>query len=598
MQVIEKLRVFTNISHHFAETTMTLTVKNTGGSEQEIGFDMTLHKHEYIIDVILELDGQTWTSEIKQREGAAGQEPLDIKNSAVHLDLAPRYGYAQFFQMSVRVPASSRVSFNVTSFRLMEQFRDKFTYEGYVSFEHSVENFKVEAECECCTDLELNNLHPDLEQYEGKNIQDLNKDGAKTSSDFPLTWDRDRNSVGKHDTLRWAFTYKTGKHKSTGPGFCVGSGEHFAFYVKATSDKIPKDVIFVLDKSGSMYGSKMQKLKYATKNLLLSDSLDTVKNLRLNIVVYGMNVKKMWSGLHVLDDDKYNQVKTFLNRGGPYGFADIKEALSKALDIFNNDRKNLHRPRMIIFLTDGVPSKGVQNINRIVESITNKNKANNVAIFSIAYGNLAKLKLLHNLSEKNYGSVIKIEETSNLEDQIKYAYKEFLRTAVKKIAIRPTEGEVIGLTPPSYEYALANAEYVFAGKVTPTHFKWRKSIEYFNGTVAESATDGLCYSLPGHNSTTLWKYLTLRQKIRLDTDYVDFAKQENFLIPETTLVLTRGKAKMGQIDLDFQRSVSFSFLKPYYRFDPALFTEKRPKSTKRKGKKGKKGGKKNKGKSG
>ena len=117
---------------------------------------------------------------------------------------------------------------------------------------------------------------------------------------------------------------------------------------KATKP-IKKNVIFVVDRSGSMSGKKIEQAKESLKFVL--------NNLNdgdlFNIIAYDSSVESFQPELQRFNDDTRDEALGFIEGIYAGGSTNIDGALKSALSQLHDDDE---RPNYIIFLTDGLPT--------------------------------------------------------------------------------------------------------------------------------------------------------------------------------------------------------------------------------------------------
>src|SRR5678815_1850627 len=109
-----------------------------------------------------------------------------------------------------------------------------------------------------------------------------------------------------------------------------------------------RNVIFVVDRSGSMSGKKIEQAKEALKF--------TLNNLRtgdmFNIVAYDSAVESFKPELQKYDDETRKAALAFVDGIYAGGSTNIDGAMSTALSMIKDDS----RPNYVLFLTDGLPT--------------------------------------------------------------------------------------------------------------------------------------------------------------------------------------------------------------------------------------------------
>jgi Ca-activated chloride channel family protein len=162
-----------------------------------------------------------------------------------------------------------------------------------------------------------------------------------------------------------------------------------------TDQVIEKDVLLVLDTSGSMRGEKMEQaraaIEYCLKNLGGND--------RFNIVTFGTEVKSFRDDLAANTPANVKAASVFVDEIVAVGRTNISGALAKGLA----GKPSNDRPRMMIFLTDGTPTAGERVPEKIVKSVPELNTSK-TRVFVMGIGHDVNAYLLDRLAEETQGS--------------------------------------------------------------------------------------------------------------------------------------------------------------------------------------------------
>lgn len=155
---------------------------------------------------------------------------------------------------------------------------------------------------------------------------------------------------------------------------------------------VPKDVVFVLDTSGSMTGKKLAQarkaLQFCVENLNDND--------RFEIVRFSTEVEPLFDKLVTASSQSRDQAEQFIKGLKPMGGTAIDDALKKALAL-RPDRGD--RPFVVIFLTDGRPTIGETDENRILTTVKNANEGR-TRIFCFGIGTDVNTHLLDQITEE------------------------------------------------------------------------------------------------------------------------------------------------------------------------------------------------------
>ncbi|MFC2154430.1 VIT domain-containing protein [Candidatus Altiarchaeota archaeon] len=189
--------------------------------------------------------------------------------------------------------------------------------------------------------------------------------------------------------------------------------------VEAGDDEIiPKDVVLVLDTSGSMSGTKIVQAKDALEFCIESLNQED----RFNVVTFSSNVKKWRSGLVEVDEDSRDSAQGFLKKVKATGGTNIYDALEESLRIIQKDGEE-NRPKTIIFLTDGLPTVGTTNIERILQNVEDVNEAGaRLFVFGVGYD--VNTHLLDKLSEENSGVSEYVKPEEDIEVKVSNLYSK------------------------------------------------------------------------------------------------------------------------------------------------------------------------------
>lgn len=127
-----------------------------------------------------------------------------------------------------------------------------------------------------------------------------------------------------------------------------------------------KTVVFVVDRSGSMSGEKMDQAKEALRFVL--------NNLRdgdlFNIVAYDSEIETFRPELEKFNQQTCAAAASFVDGLFAGGSTNIDGALDRALGMLTDD----DRPAYVIFLTDGLPTAGETGEPAIAQAARERNK--------------------------------------------------------------------------------------------------------------------------------------------------------------------------------------------------------------------------------
>ena len=191
--------------------------------------------------------------------------------------------------------------------------------------------------------------------------------------------------------------------------FRYGAGEGGYFLALVTPDPtpvvsnvLPRDLVFVLDTSGSMSGAKMTQAKEALRGVL--QGLRPIDSFSL--VTFSDAVRTFQSGASVAANaDNVAAAVAFVDGLQAAGGTNIHDALKTALAALPPATGH---PRYVVFLTDGVPTVGTTGIDAIATMAQTSNAEIGARLFSFGIGNDVNTVLLDRLARDSAGDVIYI----------------------------------------------------------------------------------------------------------------------------------------------------------------------------------------------
>jgi Ca-activated chloride channel homolog len=314
-----------------------------------------------------------------------------------------------------------------------------------------------------------------------------------------------------------------------------------------------KTVVFVIDRSGSMGGKKIEQvraaLKYVLNNLHEGDLF--------NIIAYDEQVEAFKPELQRLNDKTREYALGYVDGLYAGGSTDIDAAMRVALAQIREPKQ----PNYVIFLTDGVPTAGETNEMRIVANAKELNKLH-ARVFAFGVGYDLNSRLLDKLVRENYGQSEYVRPNENIEDRVSKLYNRIESPVLTGVrlqfvfdAIKTAEGDPINRIYPKDSFDLfAGEQLVVVGryrkpgtaKVVVQGSMGEFMLKFtFPATLVEKSTDdGFAFieklwavrrvgeildqlDLSGHNSELVKELVDLATQHGILTPYTSFMADEN-----------------------------------------------------------------------
>lgn len=207
------------------------------------------------------------------------------------------------------------------------------------------------------------------------------ENNVKPDTDFSLYFAPEKDELGVN-----LITHKTGADEG-----------YFLLLASPGMDtkekrSVPKDVVFALDTSGSMTGKKLDQAKKALQFCV--ENLND--NDRFEIVRFSTEVEPLFDKLVEANASNRDQAEQFIKALKPMGGTAIDDALKKSLA---TRPATGDRPFVVIFLTDGRPTIGETDENRILATVKSANEGR-TRVFCFGIGTDVNTHLLDKITEE------------------------------------------------------------------------------------------------------------------------------------------------------------------------------------------------------
>ncbi|MDR3632917.1 MAG: VIT domain-containing protein [Isosphaeraceae bacterium] len=217
----------------------------------------------------------------------------------------------------------------------------------------------------------------------------------------------------------------------------------------------PKTVVFVLDRSGSMAGKKIEQAKKAlgfVLNNLRDDDL-------FNIVVYDDRVESFQPELQRFTSETRRAAERFVENIREGGSTNIDSALKAAMGMIQSD----DRPSYVLFLTDGLPTAGETRELSIADDCRQAN-AKHARLFAFGVGFDVNARLLDRLSGGNSGTSEYVQPGEDIESHVARFYSKMTSPVLSDIRIELTGVDVNRTYPRDIPDLFEGGQFIWVGR--------------------------------------------------------------------------------------------------------------------------------------
>lgn len=221
--------------------------------------------------------------------------------------------------------------------------------------------------------------------------------------------------------------------------------------IAAPEQTIAKDVVLVLDTSGSMEGEKLAQAKAALAHILGHLNPDD----RFSVVAFSTGARSFADDLRPASDAP--AAIDWVNGLAAEGGTDIDLALQTAMAAADPER-----PTMLLFLTDGLPTEGQTDIGRIRKDVAGV-APDSVRLFSFGVGDDVNTLLLDALSEAHHGRTTYVRPGQPLDEIVSGFYASISAPVLSDVALNIDGATVADVYPRPLPDLFAGSQLVVLG---------------------------------------------------------------------------------------------------------------------------------------
>lgn len=266
-----------------------------------------------------------------------------------------------------------------------------------------------------------------------------------------------------------------------------GSDQFFVYMlapeVTEVVETAHRQYVFVLDKSGSMGGLKIEQAKTAFNSMigtLLSQDL-------FNVVAFDDEISTLWDEPHSASGNNIYEAQDWVQSISAGGSTNFHGAAITGLATFNPG----DNVKAMLILSDGLPTAGtIQDTPGILSAISEANTLD-VSISTVAFGSDSDENLMANTAAQNDGYFVFIDPSEDASTELLDFYGVFSTPIADDYSIVFNGAiEVISLSPLDESPFFNGTEVIIAGRYIE-EMTVTTSIDYVTGTETYVDTVGI-----------------------------------------------------------------------------------------------------------
>ncbi|WP_417736395.1 VIT domain-containing protein [Rosistilla oblonga] len=297
------------------------------------------------------------------------------------------------------------------------------------------------------------------------------------------------------------------------------------------NDKVGKNIVVVVDKSGSMRGEKIEQARRASRYVV--DQLKPQD--RFTLITYDSDVNTFNNQLIAADPATRDDATDYIDSILAGGSTNIDAALSKALAA----TKGSDGPAYVVFMSDGQPTVGEKNGMKIADKAS-KQIASGTRLFSLGIGHDVNSRLLDKLAEVCFGQTMYVRPGEPLDDVVKKLYDRIgapaLTGAKLEITVDGRQGATRMLYPSEIYDLFSGDQLVIAGRYRRDGDVQIKLTGEFEGESQEFVFDGKFAKQTDDSKNVFVERLWATRRIGQIIDEIDLYGEQSELVDELILL--------------------------------------------------------------
>ncbi|XP_048862678.1 inter-alpha-trypsin inhibitor heavy chain H2 [Brienomyrus brachyistius] len=463
--VVRSYKVESRITLRFAHTTVTSVVSNLAKDGQSVAFNTQIPKRGFITNFTMNVNQVTYVGSVMEKTKARnlyiqaraqGKAAAIVRSSTQDMEV---------FKTEVYVPPGSQIEFELHYQELLPRKLGSYEHTLYLQPGRLVPDLQVDVyiyEPKGITFVETpENLG---EQFVG--LIEVATTGNKAHVGFRPTLEQQRRCKNCSSTaVNGVFTVKYDVNRDGDAMELQVSDGHFVqFFAPERLDPLPKNIVFVIDVSGSMWGLKMRQMVEAMQTILDDLRMDDY----FSIIDFNHNVRCWSEDLVPGTNIQVAEAKKYIQAIKPNGGTNINEALLRAIHMLtraSNEGLIDHRSvSMIILFSDGDPTVGEIKLKAIQRNVK-RYMREQFSLFSLGIGFDVDFDFLERIAMENRGVARRVHAIQGATEQMRSFYNELSSPLLRNIIFQSLKDSLSDVTESRFDKFFKGSEIVVAGKV-------------------------------------------------------------------------------------------------------------------------------------
>ncbi|XP_035980552.1 inter-alpha-trypsin inhibitor heavy chain H3 isoform X11 [Fundulus heteroclitus] len=557
---IYSFHINSTVTSRYATTVITSRVANRMDESKEIEFHVQIPKNAFISKFRMFIDGQVYDGVVKTKEQAQ-QQYTDAVSRGQSAGIVSSVGRTmEEFKTSVNVAAHKKVTFELTYEELLKRTHGKYEMQIHARPMKLVKDFKVDVHIYEKAGISFIDVKGGLSTKALANAITKTHQDKQAWVNFSPTEDQQKScdSCGE-EGMNGDLVIVYDVNRDNGLGDIKTSAGYFVHHF-APSDlpRISKNVVFVIDQSGSMHGKKMEQ----TRTALLHILNDLAEDDFFGLISFDAEIIHWKRELVQATSANLEIAKVFARNIRDRGSTDINAAVLEGARMLNAHPRE-GSASILILLTDGDPTSGVTNLETI-QSNVKQAIADKFPLYCLGFGFDVNFEFLEKMSLQNNGVARRIYQDSDADLQLKGFYEEVATPLLTDVTMIYVGGA--NLTQTNFSQYYNGSEIVVAGEIIDNNIETfipqvvaistERRVKTFNTNTSVDSSTG---TVADGFLQRVWAYLTVKQllekqlllsgsdKEKVKQEALELSLKYSFVTPLTSMVVTKPEGENTEV---------------------------------------------------
>ncbi|XP_023571502.1 inter-alpha-trypsin inhibitor heavy chain H1 isoform X2 [Octodon degus] len=559
---IQSLKVNCKVTSRFAHYVITSQMINTADRAREVAFEMEIPKTAFISDFAITANRNAFIGDIKDRVTAWKQyRKAAISGENAGLVRASGRNMEQF-SIHINVGPQSKATFRLTYEEVLKRKLTQYDIVIKVKPKQLVQHFEI-----------------DVDIFEPQGISKLDAQASFLTNELAVQTIKKsfsgkkgrvlfRPTVGQQQSCPtcttsllngdFKVTYDVNRDKLC--DLLVANNYFAHFFAPQNLTNMSKNLVFVIDISGSMEGQKVKQ----TKEALLKILGDLQPGDYFDLVLFGTHVQSWRDSLVQATEANLQAARDFVRHFSLNGATNLNGGLLQGIEILNKAQESLpelsNHASIVIMLTDGEPTEGETDRAQIQKNIRSAIQGR-FPLYNLGFGQDLDFSFLEVMSMENNGWAQRIYEDHDATQQLQGFYEQVSSPLLVDVDLQYPQDAVSALTQHRHKQYYDGSEIMVAGRIADHKLGSFKADVKAQGEGQEFKTTCLVdeeemkkllqergHMLESHIER-LWAYLTIqellakrmkaegKEKANLSAQVLKMSLDYQFVTPLTSMII-------------------------------------------------------------